>query len=67
MLIQVLVVLLAQCILAFHVVFPPTENPGISEQENELKLALAQSILFLMAVLGAVAYLASTIMHLVSG
>jgi hypothetical protein len=66
MLIQVLVVLLAQCILAFHVVFSPTDSSSISQQDHEMKLALTQSILFLTVVIGAMAYLASTIMHMVS-
>jgi hypothetical protein len=66
MLIQVLVVLLAQCILAFTVVYSPTDSPGISEQDHELKLALAQSILLLTVVMGVMAYLASKIMHMVS-
>lgn len=65
MLIQVLVVLLAQCILAFHVAFSPTNSAGIAEQDHELKVALAQSILFLTAVLGAMSYLASKIMLMV--
>jgi len=66
MLIQVLVVLLAQCILAFNVVFSPTDGPGISEQDHELNLALTQSILFVTVVIGVMAYLASKIMHMVS-
>jgi len=53
---QVMVILLAQCILAFHLA-------AATHLKSELKIALAEGIVFLTIILALMAYLASELTH----
>jgi len=56
MLVQAVVVLMAQCILAFHL-------SADSKINWELKVALSQSIFLVTVIFGVMAHLASQISH----